>query len=249
MRSSCKNPGGFTLAELLFSMAIGSIVLLLAASMLGTSGESYERVGANVASEREARALITQLSLDFSTSYFHRATLIQNDSSPWPKDQVGFLCLKPAAAQTEAKNIGDLCAVYYYIKDEMIAGKSVRCLMRGFRESSETFNALRDDKVADLFSPSTLDEPIAFGVISFSVLPEARDANGQSIPWVMNDFTGPSAFAIRLVLARRDLSAKLKTTADWDNSPKLIGSPTEADRNPSLEIYETSIRFGNNGKL
>lgn len=249
MNRSWKNPGGFTLTELLFSMAIGSIVLLLAASMLGISGDSYERIGANVVAEREARALVTQLSLDLSTGYFHKAGLIQNDPSPWPKDQIGFLCLKPAAAQTESKNIGDLCAVHYYVKDLVIAGKSTRCLMRGFRESSDTFTALRGDKVGDLFKPSPLDEPIAFGVVSFSALPKALDINGKSIPWVQNDLIGPTAYAIRLVLARRDLSAKLKSSADWDSSPKLLGSPLEAAKNQSLEIYETSIRFGNNGKL
>ena len=49
MSSTSRNARGFTLIELMFSMAIGTIVLLLAATMLRTSGDGYERVGGNVA--------------------------------------------------------------------------------------------------------------------------------------------------------------------------------------------------------
>ncbi len=243
------HPAGFTLPELMISMAIGSIVLILAATMLGSSGESYERVGGNIASEREARALITQLSSDLSTGYFHEDTLIQDDLSIWAKDQLGFLCLKPADAQSKDKTIGDLCAVHYYIKDLQIAGKTTRCLMRGFRESSETFTALKADDVVNLFIPSPVDEPIAFGVVSFTADPMALNSAGRQVPWVPNATVGPTAIAFRLILARRDLANKLKTSSHWDGSSKLVGNPFEAAKNPGLEIYETTIRFGNNGTL
>lgn len=249
-RRNC--PAGFTLPELLFSMTIGAMVLMLAASMLGTSGESYERVGANIASEREARALITQLSSDLSTGFFHEDGLIQKDSSLWAKDQIGFLCLKPEEAQSKNEAIGDLCAVHYYIADRVIAGKITRCLMRGFRNSSETFDKLKNDTVTELFVPpiNNSDEPIAFGVMSFSVNPKALDNSGRQIDWdVTLNPTGPTAFTFRLVLARRDLAAKLRTTSDWDGGFKLIGLPEKAVENPGLEIYETTLRFGNHGKL
>ena len=249
-RRNC--PAGFTLPELLFSMAIGAMVLMLAASMLGTSGESYERVGANIASEREARALITQLSSDLSTGFFHKDGLIQRDSSLWAKDQLGFLCLKPDEAQSKNQAIGDLCAVNYYIVDKEIGGKIVRCLMRGFRNSGETFEKLKNDRVAELFVPPTdnSDEPIAFGVISFTVIPKVLDNAGRQIDWdITRNPTGPTAFTFRLILARRDLAAKLRTTSDWDGGFKLIGLPEKANENPGLEIYETTLRFGNHGKL
>ena len=43
---------GFSLVELMLSMAIGSMILILAASVLGSSGDGYERIGGGVASER-----------------------------------------------------------------------------------------------------------------------------------------------------------------------------------------------------
>lgn len=248
-----RHPRGFSLVELMFSMAIGSVILILAATMLGSSGDGYERIGGNVASEREARALITQLAADLSTARFHKDGVIEKSTATWPVDKVGFLSLQPAQAQTSGGRIGDLCAVNYYISDLTIGGKTVRCLMRGFRESNETFKALREDKVGSLFDPqANLDEPVAFGVVSFEARPRSRDATGKWLDWVKNDTTGPEALDIKLVLARRDLTGKLKLPGDWngaDGGAKLLGDPATPDRNKNLEVFGTALRFGNHATL
>jgi len=243
--------------ELMFSMAIGSVILIVAATMLRSSGDGYERLGGNVASEREARALITQVASDLATAYFHKDTLIEKSTTAWSVDKIGFLTLQPAQAQTDAGRIGDLCAVNYYVKDLPMGGKTVRCLMRGFRESKDVFTALRTSAtstiaVTDLFKPVVaVDEPIAFGVISFEVRPMARDAAGKWIDWVKNDTIGPEAMEIKLVVARRELVGKLKTSSDWDgvSTVNLIGSPSLVSRNKNLEVYSTSLRFGNRPSL
>lgn len=244
---------GFSLIELMFSMAIGSIILILAASMLGSSGDGYERIGGSVASEREARALISQLSADLSTVTFHKDEVIDKSDESWPVDKLGFLSLQPEAAQSDNEHIGDLCAVNYYIKDVSIGGKTVRCLMRGFRASNDTFKALHDDSVASLFTPrEDIDEPVAFGVVSFEARPKSRDDGGKWIDWVKNDTTGPEALEVRLIIARRDLAAKLKLPAEWNgggSAGKPLGEPGKADRNKNLEIYGGTIRFGNHAKL
>ncbi len=246
---------GFTLVELMFSMAIGSIILLLAASILGTSGTGYERVGGNVASEREARGLITQLASDLSTARFHKDELLGRSSSAWPVDKLGFLTLQPSQAQSDANRIGDLCTVNYYTKDLVIGGKTVRCLMRGFTESKITFEAVRKNTVATLFGPARtlgdpgLDEPIAFGVISFEARPKSRDSSGKWIDWVKNDTKAPEGIDLKLVVARRDLAAKLKTSSDWDGAngatSKLVGAAAKAETNANLKVYATILRFGN----
>ena len=249
MSSIHRRRRGFSLIELLFSMAIGSVILILAATMLGSSGDGYERVGGSVASEREARALLTQLAADLSTASFHKDSVIEKSAAAWPVDRIGFLSLQSAHAQTDAGRIGDLCAVNYYIKDLPMGGKTVRCLMRGFRESRDTFTALRADAVGPLFEPQpTIDEPVAFGVVSFEARPRSRDAGGNWIDWVKNDTTGPEALDVKLVIARRDIGGQLKMPADWDGSGtggKALGEASKADRNKNLEIYGTAIRFGN----
>jgi prepilin-type N-terminal cleavage/methylation domain-containing protein len=244
---------GFSLIELMFSMAIGSVILILAATLLGSSGDGYERVGGSVASEREARALFSQLASDLATARFHKDSVIEKSSASWPADRLGFLNLQPAAAQTDAGRIGDLCAVNYYLKDETIGNKTVRCLMRGFRESKVTFDAVKTDVVAPLLiNQPGIDEPIAFGVVSFEARPRSRDATGKWIDWVKNDLTGPEALDVKLVLARRELAGKLKLAGDWDgtgNAGRLLGQAAQSDRNKNLEVYATTLRFGNHAAL
>jgi hypothetical protein len=232
------------------SMAIGAIILLTAASLLGTSGDGYGRVGGGVAAEREARALMTQLSSDLSTASYHKETLIEQSTTAWKSDRLGFLSLQPAEAQSDAGRIGDLCAVNYYLKDLTISGRTVRCLMRGFRESVPTFKALENGTVADLFADQDgIDEPVAFGVVSFEARPKSVNATGEWVPWQQADSsTGPAAIDVRMIVARPDLVAKLQTPGDWDgagSSGKLLGTPDQVHRNQDLEVYGTIVRFGN----
>ena len=239
---------GFSLIELMVSMAIGSVIVLAAAAMLGNSGTGYERISGGLAAEREARTLIIRLIADLATARFHKDGIIEQSTATWPAARLGCLCLHPTQAQSEAGSIGDLCAVNYYIKDLTIGGKTVRCLMRGCRESKETFTALEADMVGSLFIPHNPgDEPVAFGVVAFDVSPKSRDKSGHLSDWTKNDLTGPDALQVSLVLARRDLAAKLRRPSDWDGvgaAGRLLGRPVEAFRNANLEVFTTLIAFG-----
>jgi prepilin-type N-terminal cleavage/methylation domain-containing protein len=249
MTHTLRKNRGFTLLELMFSMTIGSIILLIAATVLGTSGDGYETIGSSVASEREARALFSQLTTDLATARFHKDQLLEENTKAWSSDRLGIFSLQPGQAQTNAGRVGDLCTVNYYVKDLQIAGKTVRCLMRGFRESLPTFEKLRSGTVAPLFQEdSELDEPVVFGVISFEARPKSRDSEGRWNPWIRNDLKGPEALEVKLVLARRELAAQLKTTADWDGqtpaASRLVGKSQDAERKKGLELYGTQLRFG-----
>lgn len=239
MRPSHRQTCGFTLIELIFSMAIGSIILILAAAVLSSSGDGYERVGGGVASEREARALITRLSSDLANARFHVDGVLEKQADSRPGVRLGFLSLQPAHAQTDAGRIGDLCAVNYYVKDLSIGGKTVRCLMRGFRESGETFDALRSGAVADLFVERVkLDDPLALGVGSFEARPKSRNAAGEWIDWQKSNVAGPEAFEVKLVVVRRELAGKLKSPGDWDGAAQV-------GRHKDLDVYVTFLPFGN----
>lgn len=240
---------GFTLTEMLVAMAIGSLLLLAAAAMLGSTGAGYLRLGGGVEAEREARGLLSQLAADLENASFHQDGVFDTSTAGWPADRLGFLCLRPAHAQAPDRRIGDLCAVSYALGDLSINGKTVRCLMRGCKESAETFQALDNATLhASLTRACDRDEPVAFGVVSFMARPKTRDASGKWVDWSPDDTTGPEALDVCLVLARRSLTAKLRTPADWDGAGAaagLLGPPAAARRNPELEIYTTLLRFGN----
>jgi len=243
---------GFTLLEMLASLAIGAILLLAATAMLGNSGTSYERIAGGVSAERDARGLLSQLAADLANARFHKDEVIGKSTASWPIDQLGFLCMQSAQAQADAGRIGDLCAVSYAIRDLSINGKTVRCLVRGCRDSADTFKALENDGLRALLTRhDDNDEPVAFGVVSFMARPKSRAPGGKWIDWTPGDPgdpAGPEVLDVSLVLARRDLIGKLQQPADWDGTTaaaRLLGPPSAAHRNPHLEIYSALIRFGN----
>ena len=239
---------GFSLIEMMVSMGIGGMILLTAASVLGSAGNNYDRVGGAVGAEREARALLNQLASDLASGVFHPAMVAVGGSGGWPLDRFAFLVLQPPDAQSDAGRVGDLCVVHYYVKDQTIGGKTVRCLMRGLRESSATFAALRGGKLDELLATEDpADDAIAFGVVSFEAQPMRRQAGGALTQWAPGLARGPDTLDVRLIIARRDLQAKLATPFEWDGSGsggRLLGPPAEAQRNKNLEIYGALLPFG-----
>lgn len=232
---------GFTLVEMMVSMVIASIVLVLAVGVLHSTSDSYGRNTGSVAAEREARAVLTQAAEDLSKAVMGERAEIEAQGSGWRQDRLGFLCLQPPDAQSKTQRVGDLCAVVYYVQDLQIGRDTVRCLLRGFRGSEETFQAVKTGTVDGLYDARPADEPVSFGVLSFEAEPLGRTAEGQWQKQTEED-KAPEAVRMRLVVARRELLGKLRTTADWNGHP-LIGLPSEVERSKYLEAYEVIQPF------
>jgi prepilin-type N-terminal cleavage/methylation domain-containing protein len=241
-------PYGFTLVELMFSLAVGAIILLAAVAFLGSSADGYARVGGSVSTERENRMLKGELSSELGSAVFHEDMKIDRTGTPWPKAHLGFPTLRPADAQSADNQIGDLCAVHYYLKDLTIGGRVVRCVMRGFRDSRQTFEALRADAVAGLFLPDEVaDEPIALRVVSFDAEPLVMNASGHWEGAPQPLVAAPEAVRVRLVIVRPSLAGRLATTADWDGATAMaareLGDPAEARNNKHLQVFESVLPF------
>ena len=237
---------GFTLVEVLVSMTLGMLVVILAGSMLGRTRDDYERVGGGIAAEREARAVLTQLTADLHSAAFHKDCVFEQSHAAWPGDRLAFLSLQAPDAQSPADRIGDLCAIHYYLKDLVIGGKTVRCLMRGVRQSNDTLQALRLNQTPSLFTASPRDEPVAIGILAFEARPQIRNQAGLWLPWLPTMAQAPSALAVRLVIARHELAAKLTNAAAWDGNGTtagLLGKPPHAANNRNLQVYSSLIRF------
>jgi prepilin-type N-terminal cleavage/methylation domain-containing protein len=242
---------GFTLVELMFSLAVGAIILLAAAAFLGSSADGYARVGGSVSTERENRMLMGELSSELGSAVFHQDMRIERAGATWPTAHLGFLTLRPADAQSTDNQIGDLCAVHYYLKDLTIGGRSVRCVMRGFRDSKQTFEALRAEALDTLFLPDeVVDEPIALRAVSFDASPLVMDASGKWVDAPLPLAAAPEAVRLRLVIVRPLLAGRLATAADWDGTTALaaraLGDPSEVHRNSELQVFESVLPFRSN---
>ena len=247
-RDRHRQGGGFTLLELLVTMAIGAVILLIASSMLGRAGDSYSQGSGSVAAEREARAVLTQMGEDFAKAVWHKDSIFESGGEGWKRARTGFLSLQPEDAQSDDGRSGDLCAVHYYVKDIEVGESTVRCLMRGFRESGEVFPAIKAGSLTPMFAEEDTDEPVAFGVLAFEATPlNLEEGTGSLLNWTQTGdlvSESPDFIRIRLVVARRELLGKLASTSDWDSSP-LRGDPLKASENRNLEVYEVIQRFGN----
>src|SRR5690606_5392822 len=62
---------GFSLVEMLATLAVGSLLLLAAVSLIGRAGEGYDRGSGSVAAEREGRAALTRIAEDLATAVWH----------------------------------------------------------------------------------------------------------------------------------------------------------------------------------
>jgi prepilin-type N-terminal cleavage/methylation domain-containing protein len=262
-RRFSSHTSGFTLVELMAAMAVGAIVLLMAAEMLGRTGADYGRISGGVGTERETRAALGQIQSDAAMAVPATGQIFDTRSQQgdWPSHRLGFLCLQPPEAQSDDGRIGDLCAVHYYLKDLKVGNQTVRCLMRGFCESAEAFSALRSGgNLRTLFTETERDEPIAFGVLGFEAWPMKRDTKGNWLPWESPKKSGnagnanaagtapstPDALRLRLVLATRETMGKLRTPDDWDGhgpTSHLLGTPSKANTNPNLRLAERLVPF------
>jgi prepilin-type N-terminal cleavage/methylation domain-containing protein len=241
-----KNHGkvsGFTLVEMMASLAISSMILLVSASVLGIATESYQKSGSHFMADAEARAIMQQLASDLSSAEYHPACQLKLSSTDKENTRFGFLCLKPIAAQLVNEDIGDLCAVVYSIKDLSINGKSVRCLTRTMQSSQVTFAALRQDQIGGLFTKDIMmDEPIGYNIISIVVKPMTRGADGQWIDWDKDLNKPPDTIEIQLNLADEQLAKQLKSPEEWNQF--LVKSGDNPSHHANLKTYHGSFEFG-----
>lgn len=123
---------GFTLLELLVSMAVMSIVLAVMFVALSTSMSLWRNTDSKIASDREARAVEFLLARDLAN------IVIPAQTNFWPRVSVAgnstylrFLALVPGTAQsTSAADMGDVCYVEYAVVPSTNGpGREVRRLL------------------------------------------------------------------------------------------------------------------------
>ncbi len=152
-------PRGFTLLELLVSMAVMSIVLLVLLQTTSVSLNMWRASERKISAGREGRGAIQLIDQDFKgiiapTNTALRPALVGNTG-------FRFLTLKPLDFQdtnTAAGNVGDVCFVEYRFTNNAIERRSV--------DSKLTFDALTNG------TPSfpTNTNTITFHIVATNVI-------------------------------------------------------------------------------
>lgn len=205
----------FSLLELVLAMTAAMMVLLIAATALGDAGEKCGRVKAGVGARREFRLGLVEWNADLASAVSGMPAHTYARQGPEAGDRFGFFLLRPFSKQSETGGLGDLCAVIYYLKDFESGGQTVRCLVRGLRESAEVYAAMKQDDEESLFKPRDTDEPMMFGVVTFEARAKMRKT-GEWKDWDAKEAKKPQAVEWRIEVARRDLEQRLETPAQWD---------------------------------
>lgn len=200
---------GFTLLELLVAAAVSLLIVGAAFAVMNMGRASYQRTTRRETTTAEWRLAVGMLRCDCERTLPRRPMVVAPSS-------LGLLVLTPMATQSRAQAIGDVCAVRYHVRDVVLAGRTVRCLMRGVSESAEVFGALRANTVEALWRADERDEVLAMGVLAFQLKPLQGGASGGWKPWDRGTSAVPDAMEVNLILARPELAARLDTREEWD---------------------------------
>ncbi|NNC87435.1 MAG: prepilin-type N-terminal cleavage/methylation domain-containing protein [Akkermansiaceae bacterium] len=220
---------GFTLAELMVAMAVGTILLLVVLGVMSSGSEGYAAATGRIDANVEARAALTTFSDDLATirpsPVNDLSFSIRQGEGVWPSSEAWFFALKPRSAQDAGKASGDLCFVYYYTavtrELEGEAGPYSRKLYRRLISSADVMEMLRngDDFLAPKPDPERLeDEAVAFNVVQFLAEPwVVNSESGQVEAWTRESgLAGPDFVDLTLRLTDDRTAALLSKEENWE---------------------------------
>lgn len=243
--------GGFTLAELMVSMSIGSVLLLVILAVVQSGGDGYEKATQRVDANVEARAALTTLADDLSSVRFDGNFVLKDVVGAWSGSELSFLTLKPRTAQDSSLASGDLCFVHYYTavtrQLEGTSGPYSRKLYRRLVSSRTVMDALKnggDFEAPDTDPTRAEDEAVAFNVVQFLVKAKLETEEGEVIDWKRLD-DEPDFLEITLRVTDNRTAALFPEQGDWDASHELarrmLGSEAEPETGQRLRNYYVEV--------
>lgn len=236
---------GFTLLELLVSMAIGSGIMLLLLTLMSDSSDTYSSALRTIAQRVEGRSGLHLLRRDIAGQLGGREILYEQGTlgQTWACDEFGFFTVKTAESQGDPNALGDVCFVRYYVaENDVFADGFSRKLYRQFLTSDMAKEVLEQGIAngAPAVDPS-VDEVVAVNVAHFSVSLWTRpDSSSAWEKWTAASPTAPLRADISLVIANSKTARRLNSSEDWDSSEKL-GTPALPKAEALLHDYHTRI--------
>jgi prepilin-type N-terminal cleavage/methylation domain-containing protein len=242
---------GFTLAELMVSMSIGTIILLVVLSVVASGGDGYDTATRRVDANVEARSALTALADDSASLRVDGNLVLEDLNGAWAGSEISFLTLKPRSAQDSSEASGDLCFVHYYTavtqQLEGNTGPFSRKLYRRLVSSGPVMKTLKDG--GDFTSPNKdpkrrEDEAIAFNVVQFLVKAMVELEDGTLEEWNRLD-NEPDFLDVTLRVTDNKTAALLSAAGDWESgsglAEQMLGSEADPESGKRLRTYHIVI--------
>lgn len=253
-----RDRAGFTLAEILVSMAITGILMVILLSLVGSGSDSYEVAQRDIRSRIEARGALHFFQRDFDSRVGGRTITVDDASegSGYESDAIGFLVFKIPEAQEAGKAGGEVCYTRYYTAVTPDgSGRVSRKLYRQFLSSTDTFPKIPEDPKTAFPRPSpdpATDEIIATNVVQFGIRLLDRTESGEwidqkeffaaqaALPEDQRGDFAPEALETTLHLTDHQTARRLTTEADWNN-PGFFGTETAPKDDAPLFTYRSLL--------
>lgn len=251
MRRGHDRAGGFTLAELMVSMGMAVTLMLVVVAVMGAGSDGFGQANRRVNANVEARAALTTMTDDVAGMLFDDNFVVKTGDGTWPSGELSFLALKPRGAQDGSKASGDLCFIHYYtavtqpLEEER--GPFSRKLYRRLVSSADVMDVLRSggDFESPAADPARIeDEPVAFNVVQFEVMPKLLETGGEAKVWQEGDGQ-PDFIDVVLRVTDNATAGTLRAESDWDGSgplaKRLLGDGSENDPGKRVQTFSVTI--------
>lgn len=224
-----KRRNGFTMAELLVSMAITSVLLLALLALVGQSTDSYTQTQRAVNTLSQARAFLQFFDREISTRLPATRLIYEKGNGTGEADRIAFV-RAISAAEESSTDPGDLNTSCYYVAFSADGANSESPkLFRGVLGASETQSLLSAGGVP-VFPPAdpASDEPIVPNVIRFEASPKYFTGSpAKPEDWTTSSTAPPSLIELTITFLDDSSAQRYRTRAEWD---RLATSPRDNEK-------------------
>ena len=234
---------GFTLLELLVTMAISSVILLALAALVTQTTDGYVLSQRSVNHLSQARAFFQLFQSEISNRLPDTPLILRSSLTSEPEviDQIAFVRTLTHDEQNP-DSPGDLATSCYYVafvedSDQRINPKLFRKTINS-KETQRLTEGVDEAEFPEV-DPS-IDESVIDSVMSFKVTPMYfNQVSGSDEPWDETKNDSPSYIELNIRTVDESLSVRLTDRSAWK---RLAISPKESERQYIREVsYKLSI--------
>jgi prepilin-type N-terminal cleavage/methylation domain-containing protein len=238
--------GGFTLIEMLVSMAVLALLIIALIAMVESATKLWRDNESRIDACREARAALVVMARDLRNAVagtnvnFIRFNLQSGAAGTNYGSNVFFLASLPASAQ-EPNSKSDICEVGYFLALDRTPASTNQTLnlYRYFRSSDQTFsNMAASNTFSAVTTGATGEEVLARNVVSMKITAASATAAGWTAFAPTAGTPLPTLVEVTLTAIGSDAAKKLGDSPDWTDTNSLPIKQT-------AQTLTTRINLGN----